>query len=232
MQSIFPHYFGNNCFSVRFSKSFWLGGMLFGGILLLWLLFMQLQHAAQRQNTQKQKLPVMRQVAEFTLTNQYGQAVTLADLRGKVWLADIIFTTCPGPCRQMTREMKDIQDALPAGSEPRLVSLTTFPQMDTPAILKTYGEKFGADFNRWSFLTGTKAEIAQLATNSLGLLAAPKDPAAQESPYDLFIHSTYFVLMDRQSRMRAVYQTVGDGIDFNDVKKQILADVAELQREK
>jgi protein SCO1/2 len=206
--------------------------MLFGGILLSWLLFMQLQHAAQRQNTQKQKLPVMRQVADFTLTNQNGQVVTLADLRGKVWLADIIFTTCPGPCRQMTREMKDILDALPAGSEPRLVSLTTFPQMDTPTILKTYGEKFGADFNRWSFLTGTKAEIAQLATNSLGLVAAPKDPAAQESPYDLFIHSTYFVLMDRQSRMRAVYQTVGDGIDFNDVKKQILADVADLQREK
>jgi protein SCO1/2 len=157
--------------------------------------------------------------------------VTLADLRGKVWLADIIFTTCPGPCRQMTREMKDIQDALPPGPDPRLISLTTFPQMDTPPILKTYGEKFGADFNRWSFLTGTKAEIAQLATNSLGLVAAPKDPSAQESPYDLFIHSTYFVLMDRQSRMRAVYQTVGDGIDFNDVKKQILRDISELKRE-
>jgi protein SCO1/2 len=173
----------------------------------------------------------MRQVGDFTLTNQNGRAVTLADLRGKVWLADIIFTTCPGPCRQMTREMKDIQDALPPGQEPRLISLTTFPEMDTPPILKTYGEKAGADFNRWWFLTGTKVEIAQLATNSLGLLAAPKDPATQNSPYDLFIHATYFVLMDRQSRMRAIYQTVGDGVDFNDVKKQILQDVAELKRE-
>jgi len=205
--------------------------MLLCGILLLWLLFMQLQHAAQHGSEQKTKLPVMRPVADFNLTNQNGQAVTLADLRGKVWLADIIFTTCTGPCRQMTRQMKDIQDALPPGSDPRLISLTTFPQMDTPPILKAYGEKFGADFNRWSFLTGTKAEIAQLATNSLGLVAAPKDPAAQESPYDLFIHSTYFVLMDRQSRMRAVYQTVGEGIDFNEVKGQILRDLAELEHE-
>jgi protein SCO1/2 len=202
--------------------------MLLCGILLLWLLFFQMQHAAQRP---AQKLPVMRQVAGFALTNQNGQPVTLADLRGKVWLADIIFTTCPGPCRQMTREMKDIQDALPPGPEPKLISLTTFPTMDTPPILKAYGEKFGVDFNRWSFLTGTKAEIAQLATNSLGLVAVPKDPSAQESPYDLFIHSTYFVLMDRQSRLRAVYQTVGDGIDFNDVKKQILQDVAALKHE-
>jgi protein SCO1 len=203
--------------------------MLLCGILLLWLLFLQMQRTTR--NQQRLNLPVMRQVADFTLTNQNGRAVTLADLRGKVWLADIIFTTCPGPCRQMTREMKDIQDALPPGREPKLISLTTFPQMDTPPILKAYGERFGADFNRWSFLTGTKAEIAQLATNSLGLVAAPKDRSAQESPYDLFIHSTYFVLMDRQSRMRAVYQTVGDGIDFNDVKKQILQDMAELKRE-
>src|SRR5213075_1886088 len=107
-------------------------------------------------------------------------------------------------------------------ANPKLISLTTFPEMDTPAILKAYGQKFGADFTRWSFLTGTKAEIARLATNSLGLAAAPKDPASQESPYDLFIHSTYFVLMDRQSRMRAVYQTVGEGIDFNEVKREIL----------
>jgi protein SCO1/2 len=204
--------------------------MLLGGILLLSYVLLQLQRSVQQQGGSK-KLPVWRQVADFTLTNQNGQATTLADLRGKVWLADIIFTTCPGPCRQMTREMKDIQDALPPGAETKLISLTTFPDMDTPAVLKAYGEKFGAEFSRWSFLTGTKAEIAQLATNSLGLAAAPKDPAAQESPYDLFIHSTYFVLMDRQSRLRAVYQTVGEGVDFNQIKTQILKDIEELRKE-
>src|SRR3954470_8908238 len=99
--------------AVRFSKSFWLGGMLLCGILLLWLLFFQMPRAVPQQT--KQPLPVFRPVAGFTLTNQNGRAVSPADLRGKVWLADVIFTTCPGPCRQMTREMKDLQDALPAG---------------------------------------------------------------------------------------------------------------------
>ena len=192
---------------------------------------MQLQRAAQRQTERRQKLPVWGQVADFTLTNQNGHAVTLADLRGKIWIAAIIFTTCPGPCRTMTREMKDLQDTLPPGPEPKLISLTTFPELDTPPILKAYAEKYGADFNRWSFLTGSKAQIAMLATNSLGLTAAEKIPAERESPYDLFIHSTYLVLVDRQRRLRGVFQTVGEGVDFQQVKKEILQAVKELERE-
>ena len=209
-----------------------MGGLLLGGILLLWLLLLQLKQAAQRQREQAQsKLPIWGQVADFTLTNQNGQAVTLADLRGRIWIADIIFTTCPGPCRLMTREMKDIQDSLPAGPEPKLISLTTFPDFDTPLVLKAYGEKFGADFNRWWFLTGTKAEIAQLATNSLKLAAAPKDPTTQDSPYDLFVHSTCLVLVDRQSRMRGIFETCGEGVDFQQVKKDLLKAVAALKAE-
>ena len=205
--------------------------MLLCGILVLSLLLVQLQRAAQRQSEVRQKLPVYGQVADFALTNQNGQAFTLADLRGKIWIADIIFTTCPGPCRTMTREMKDLQDAFPPGPEPKLISLTTFPELDTPPVLKAYAEKFGADFSRWTFLTGTKTQIAMLATNSLGLTAAEKIPSERESPYDLFIHSTYLVLIDRQSRMRGVFQTVGEGVDFQQVKKEIIQAVKDLQRE-
>src|SRR2546430_1045329 len=70
-------------------------------------------------------LPIYGQVADFTLTNQNGRVVTLADLRGKVWVADIIFTRCPGPCLKMTRQMKEL--ALPPSSQARLVTLTTDP---------------------------------------------------------------------------------------------------------
>src|ERR1041385_6339598 len=65
-------------------------------------------------------LPIYGQVADFSLTNQSGGRVSLADLRGQVWVADIIFTRCPGPCARMTRQMKELQDALPAGSAVRL----------------------------------------------------------------------------------------------------------------
>ena len=205
--------------------------MLLCGIIALSLLLVQLQQAAQRQSAARQKLPILGQVADFAMTNQNSQAVTLANLRGHIWIADIIFTVCPGPCRTMTREMKDLQDALPDRAEPKLISLTTFPDMDTPPVLKAYGEKFGADFNRWSFLTGSKRQIFELANNSLKLAAQDKPPQERESANDLFIHSTYLVLVDKQARLRAVYQTVGEGVDFNQVKQDVLKDVAQLQHE-
>src|SRR5581483_12246485 len=80
---------------------------------------------AQSRLQRRQSLPVLASVADFSLTNQTGAAVSLADLRGKVWVADIIFTHCPGPCLRMTRQMKELQDELPKESSTRLVSLTT-----------------------------------------------------------------------------------------------------------
>lgn len=214
-------------------RSLWIsitvGGFILFGIFALWVLRGQIQHASQIQS--QAKIPVLGQVADFALTNQNGQVVALADLRGKIWIADIIFTTCPGPCRQMTREMKDLQDSLPPGTEPKLISLTTFPDFDTPPVLKAYGEKYGADFNRWSFLTGTKAQIFDVANSSLKLSAMDKPPADRDSPYDLFIHSTYLVLVDRNARLRGVFQTVGEGVNFNDVKKEILNTVEALKHE-
>ena len=86
----------------------------------------------------------------------------MADLTNRVWVADIIFTRCAGPCPVITGRMKSLEAALPKTSDAKLVTLTTDPDYDTPAMMKRYGERFGADFNRWMFLTGTKAEIAAL----------------------------------------------------------------------
>ena len=77
------------------------------------------------QGASDQPLPVIGQIADFALTNQNGRAVSLADLRGQPWVADIIFTRCPGPCLKMTKQMKALQDALPPGSPTKLVTLTT-----------------------------------------------------------------------------------------------------------
>src|SRR5215831_12793996 len=101
-------------------------------------------------------LPVYGQIASFTLTNQNGRSVTLADLKGHVWVADVIFTRCAGPCLKMSRQMKKLQNNLAATTGTRLVSLTTDPLYDTPPVLKKYAERFGADPNRWLFLTGSK----------------------------------------------------------------------------
>jgi protein SCO1 len=195
--------------------------------LLLALLLMQLKaHLSPGQ-----PLPVIGPIADFTLTNQNGRAVSLSDLRGKVWVADIIFTRCAGPCPRMTRQMKELQEALPTESQARLVTLTTDADFDTPPVLTAYAERFGADFNRWMFLTGTKREIAKLAIDSLKLTAIEKKPEERETPQDLFVHSTIFVVADKQARLRGVFETGGEGVDPRAMQTEILAAVRQLERE-
>jgi protein SCO1/2 len=176
-------------------------------------------------------LPVIGPVADFALTNQAGQFVTLAAVRGHVWVADIIFTRCAGPCPRMTGQMKSLQAALPPASTAKLITLTTDPEFDLPPVLKKYGDRFGADFNRWTFLTGTKKEIAALAIDSLKLTAVEKKPEERTDADDLFIHSTIFVVVDKQARLRGVFETGGEGVEWEKSKADILATVSQLERE-
>ena len=201
---------------------------VWGGLALVILLLLVL---LKYQGVSDQPLPVYGQIADFTLTNQNDRAVSLADLRGQVWVADIIFTRCPGPCLNMTKQMKALQDALPPGSQTKLVTLTTDADFDTPPVLKAYAERFEADPRRWMFLTGTKQELAKLAIDSLKLTAIEKKPEERESPQDLFVHSTIFVIADKRARLRGVFETTGEGINPQNVKARILAAVRRLERE-
>jgi cytochrome oxidase Cu insertion factor (SCO1/SenC/PrrC family) len=212
--------------SQQLPRTLWLGlGLLLGFLGLAYLLSLaefKRQHA----------LPVIGSVAAFTLTNQDGKVTTLADLSNRVWVADIIFTRCAGPCPIITGHMKSLEDALPKTSDARLVTLTTDPDYDTPAMMKIYGERFGADFSRWMFLTGTKAEIGALGAGSLKLSAVPKPPADQTNAVDLFIHTTIFVIVDKHARLRGSFETTGDGVDWtNAVQPRIVAAVRQLERE-
>jgi protein SCO1/2 len=205
----------------------WGGLALVALTLLAAFLLVQLKS----RSASSQPLPVYGQIADFTLTNQNGRAVSLADLRGQVWIADIIFTRCPGPCLKMTKQMKALQDALRPGSPAKLVTLTTDADYDRPPVLKAYAERFAADPQRWIFLTGTKRDVAKLAIDSLKLTAIEKKPGERESAEDLFVHSTIFVIADKLGQLRGVFETTGEGIDPQNVKTQILAAVGQLERE-
>jgi protein SCO1/2 len=175
--------------------------------------------------------PVYGRLPDFTLTNQSGATITLADLRGHAWVADIIFTRCAGPCLRMSRQMKELQDALPPDSRVRLVSLTTDPDFDTPPVLRRYAQRFGADTNRWMLLTGTKEQIGRLATDGLKLSAVERQPEERASPDDLFVHSTIFVTVDKRGELRGIFQTGGGGVDWPAQKQKILATATGLERE-
>jgi cytochrome oxidase Cu insertion factor (SCO1/SenC/PrrC family) len=214
--------------SNNFPRTVWLGlGLAFGLLSLGYLVSL-----TEMVRARKTPLPVLGQVADFTLTNQDGKITTLADLTNRVWVADIIFTRCAGPCPRMTAQMKSVQDKLPQTSGAKLVTLTTDPDYDSPAVMKKYGEHFDADFNRWTFLTGTKNEIANLASGSLKLSAVPVKAADQTNSVDLFIHTTIFVVVDKHAQLRGVFETGGEDVDWtNTVEPKLLAIVRRLERE-
>jgi len=106
----------------------------------------------------------------------------------------------------MTRQLAEIQAALPAGNPVTLVSLTADPEFDTVGVLGQYADRFGAQPGRWHFLTGRKAEVYGLAIKQLLLAVDETDPAQRTNEADLFIHSTKFVLVDPQGGVRAVFE--------------------------
>ena len=176
--------------------------IVWGGLALVIMTIFGAYVASRLVGKRQPPLPVMGSVSDFALTNQFGRVVTLADLRGQVWVADIIFTRCPGPCATMTRAMSGLQAALPPAQPVKLLSLTADPEFDTPEVLEKYAEKSGAAPERWQFLTGKKLDLYRLATK--GLLLAVDEVKADErtSPDDLFVHSSRFVVVDKQGRVR------------------------------
>ena len=210
-------------------RTLWVGLLL---VLLMLCLAYALSLMELNRAHRLQALPVIGPVADFALLNQDGRATALADLSNHVWVADIIFSRCAGSCPVMSGQMKSLQDALPPASSAKLVTLTTDPDFDTPPVLKKYAERFGADSNRWMFLTGPKLDIARLAANGLKLSAVPVKPEEQKDSADLFIHSTLFVIVDRQARLRGTFETEGDGVDWTNVQSRIIATVNQLEHEK
>jgi cytochrome oxidase Cu insertion factor (SCO1/SenC/PrrC family) len=145
-------------------------------------------------------------VPAFSLTNQLGQPITLDDLRGKIWIADIVFTRCAGPCPQLTKKFQELDRTFSGMAELRFVSLSADPAFDTPAVLAKYGEQYGAKPGRWWFLTGPKVDLYRLAIDGLKLGVQEKGPGERENLNDLFIHTTVFTLVDKRGRLRGFFQ--------------------------
>jgi protein SCO1/2 len=170
---------------------------------LLIVSFLTLLTACQR----REPLESFTAVPPFALTAQDGRQVTLDDFKGRVWIADFVFTNCPGPCPMLTSHMRGIQDLLAERSlDVSLVSFSVDPETDTPEALTEYGKAFGANFKRWSFLTGDKQEIYDLILH--GFLLAVSDGAVS-SDYSagpgIITHSTRFALVDQNGEVRGYY---------------------------
>lgn len=156
-------------------------------------------------------LPVLGEVGSFAVTNAAGARWEAGDMSGRPWAVNLIFTRCPGPCAQLTGVMRSVQEKLPTESRAGLMSLTSDPDYDTPAILRAYGAKFDADPKRWEFATGSRDEIRRLATERLWLVLQDIPEEERQSPDDLFLHSTAIVVVDGKGRLRAVFEGLESG---------------------
>lgn len=161
------------------------------------------------------------EIPDFTLTERSGQSAGMSDLKGKVWVADFFYSTCPGPCPMMTSRLSDLHQALAGEPDVRFVSISTDPEKDTPEILQAYAKNFGAS-ERWLFLTGEKDAIFSLAQKGFKL-SVTEDPAAPEP----ITHSTKLVLVDRSGTVRGLYEGIGE-----DDSARLVQDIRRLLQEK
>lgn len=134
-------------------------------------------------------------LGEFHLTERSGRQVTEADLRDRVFVTAFIFTRCPLSCPRISSVMKSLQGKF-EGSDVRLVSITVDPDHDTPAILKEYADRFGADRDRWWFLTGPKPDVLTLIRDRFKLGVEPTSETEQAAGAEAFSHSERLALVD------------------------------------
>lgn len=150
-------------------------------------------------------LPTLGQVPEFHLTERSGRALTRADLIGRPWVADFIFTSCAGVCPAMTARMARLRSESDA-AEVRFVSFTVDPARDTPEALSAYAQKAGAAED-WLFVTGPQQDLYALATSGFKLAAMEVPPGQQQGGDGPFLHSGKFVLVDGAGAIRGYYDS-------------------------
>lgn len=169
----------------------------------------------------KQDVTKGHRIAEFTLTNQDGEAVTNKDFDGFYYVTDFFFTTCPTICPSMNSEMQRVQKEFADDVDFKILSHTVQPEVDSVPILKEYADLYEANPDKWIFVTGDKKQIYDLARKSY--FAAVTEGSG--GPED-FIHTENFVLVDKEKRIRGFY----DGTSSSSVD-QLMIDIEILSQE-
>lgn len=164
---------------------------------------------------------IYHQIASFNLTNQIGQVVNQNTTKNKIYIANFFFASCQSICPMMSNHLQEVQKAFLADDSVLILSHSVNPLHDTVAVLKNYADTYGAKTNKWHLLTGNKKQIYDLAKTSY-LVNAFEDDGSPEG----FLHSELFLLIDKKSRIRGMY----DGTNTSEVKK-LIEDVKLLKQE-
>lgn len=173
---------------------------------------------------------VWHRLDNISLINQLGDTVSLDDINGSIIIADFFFTRCPSICPTLTKNMKELQDAMKMkdyrrkidSSYVRFISFSVDPERDSVAALKRYADKYAVNHDTWWFLTGDKKKIYDYALNELKL--GLQDGNGVDTN---FIHTEKFVLIDKNRIVRGYY----NGLDSASMSK-LAEDLTLLMLEK
>jgi protein SCO1/2/putative membrane protein len=149
-------------------------------------------------------------VGDFSLKERGGRRVTREDLLGKVWVASFVFTRCTLGCPQITATMRQLQDDLAGCPGVLLVTITVDPEHDNPAELARYADKYGADPERWLFLTGAEKEIYDLMVDGFHIGRPIQNRGKERTPGNEVQHDNHLVVVDSAGRIRGYFLGLPD----------------------
>ena len=151
------------------------------------------------------ELPRLGSVPDAQFVTHTDEEFNLDELQGSVWVGDLIFTACSGPCLRMTSQMYRLQEELQGDERFRLVSISVDPERDTPERLAWYAGQAQAVDRTWTFLAAAMDVVGPLATQGLKLVVDHNVDAEEFG----ILHSDRFVLVDADGEIRGYY----DGLD-------------------
>ena len=156
------------------------------------------------------RLPVIGKIPAFSFTDSHGDEINRKNLDGKVWVADFIFTTCTMACPVMTGNMNIVHKEFRNNNDVRIVSISVYPEYDTPEVLAEYASRYDANTDRWHFLTGPEEDVKKLIKNGFKM-----------GDYeDIIFHSERFALVDKKGQIRGYYSGMQTD-DMKNLKKDI-----------
>jgi len=161
-------------------------------------------------------------IPNFSFLNQEGKTIEGKDVAGKVYVAEFFFTSCPSICPKMLKQMKRVSEKFGDRDDFRILSFSIDPARDTVATLAEYGKRAKINPNHWWLLTGNEDSIYELGEKHFMSHMVP-----DENEPGGYVHSGFFILVDRQGRKRGAY----DGTDPKDVDR-LLKELPILLEEK
>lgn len=154
-------------------------------------------------NGERKKAP------KFKFVNQDGDTITNKDYQGKVYVVEFFFSTCPGICPIMNKNLLEIQDIFEDENDFGIASFSIDPEHDTPEVLNEYAESHGINHPNWNLLTGNKEAIYKLANKKFNIYAG-EDTQAPGG----FAHQGLFVLVDKDGFVRSRNDEYGNPIIY------------------